>query len=85
MPEICRFYGIIVKMYFNEHNPPYFYAEYGEYKVIIDLENDVINGFMPKRALKLLIEWMDLHYDELLENWDKCRNEKSPNKIDPLK
>jgi hypothetical protein len=85
MPEISRFYGIIIKIYFSEHNPPHFHAEYGEYKVVVDLENDVIKGFMPNRALKLLIEWTDLHKDELIENWQQCRNEKSPKKIEPLK
>jgi len=45
MPEISRFYGIIIRMFFNEHNPPHFHAEYGEYKIVVDLKNDVIRVY----------------------------------------
>lgn len=85
MPEIARFYGIIIQMFYNEHNPPHFHAEYGEYKVVIDLQDGLVKGFMPKRALKLLFEWMELHKEELLENWMRCQNQEEPYKIEPLK
>ncbi len=85
MPEISRFYGIIIHMFFNEHNPPHFHAVYGEYRVSIDLENEVVNGFMPKRALKLVFEWMDIHKTEIIENWKKCQQGETPDKIEPLK
>jgi len=85
MPEISRFYGIIIRMFFNEHNPPHFHAEYGEYKIVVDLIDEVVKGFMPKRALKLIFEWLELHKDELIANWEKCQNEDIPNKIKPLK
>ena len=85
MPEISRFYGIIIRMFFNEHNPPHFHAEYGEYRVVVNLNDEVVNGFMPKRALKLIFEWLDLHKEELIKNWEKCKNDVSPDKINPLK
>ena len=85
MPEISRFYGIIIHMFFNEHNPPHFHAVYGEYRVSIDLENEVVNGFMPKRALKLVFEWMDIHKTEIIENWKKCQQGETPDKIEPSK
>ncbi len=85
MPEISRFYGIIIRMFFNEHNPPHFHAEYGEYRVVVNLNDEVVNGFMPKRALKLIFEWLDLHKEELINNWEKCKNDTSPDKINPLK
>ena len=85
MPEICRFYGIVIRMFFYDHNPPHFHAEYDEYKVVVDINNEVVKGFMPKRALKLIIEWSDLHKDELLENWKKCQNNIKPDNINPLK
>jgi hypothetical protein len=85
MPEISRFYGIIIRMFFNEHNPPHFHAEYGEYKIVVDLNDEVVKGFMPKRALKLIFEWLELHKNELIANWKRCQNEDVPKKIEPLK
>ncbi len=85
MPEISRFYGIIIRMFFNDHNPPHFHAEYGEYKCIVNLNDEVINGTMPKRALKLIFEWLDIHKEELLVNWEKCLNNIEPDAIKPLK
>jgi hypothetical protein len=85
MPEICRFYGIIIQMFFNDHNPPHFHVVYGDFKVIINIQDEIVEGFMPKRALKLVFEWMDLHKLELLENWELAQNGELPKKIEPLK
>jgi hypothetical protein len=85
MPEISRFYGIIIMMFYNDHNPPHFHANYGDYKVVISIDEEIVEGYMPKRALKLIFEWMDLHKDELLTNWKKCQSGEVPQKIDPLK
>ena len=84
MPEICRFYGIIIQMFFNDHNPPHFHAVYGEYKIVININDEVVEGFMPKRALKLIFEWMEIHKSELLENWILSQNGELPKKIEPL-
>lgn len=84
MPEISRFYGLIILMFFNEHNPPHFHVTYGDYKAIVDINEEVVRGFMPKRALKILFEWMELHKEELLLNWEKCQYGINPDKIEPL-
>ena len=84
MPEICRFYGILIKMYFNEHNPPHFHAEYQEYKTVITIKDGVVEGEMPKRALKLIFEWLDLHQEELLKNWDTIAETGKFKRIEPL-
>ena len=85
MPEISRFYGIIIRMFFNDHNPPHFHIEYQDYEAVISIEDGTVNGNMPRRALKLVFEWFDLHKDELLENWELAHTEKPLNKIEPLK
>lgn len=84
MPEICRFYGIVIKMFFNDHNPPHFHVEYSGYKAVISIEEGIVNGEMPKRALKLIFEWLEIHEDELLENWKLARQKKQLHKIKPL-
>ena len=85
MPEICRFYGIIIQMFYNDHNPPHFHAVYGEFKVVININDEIVEGFMPKRALKLVFEWMDLHKVELMENWDLAQLGEKIKSIEPLK
>lgn len=84
MPEICRFYGIIIQMFFNDHNPPHFHVVYGDFRAVINIRDEIVEGFMPKRALKLVFEWMDLHKPELLENWELAQNGELPKKIEPL-
>lgn len=85
MPEICRFYGIVIAMFYDEHNPPHFHARYGSHKVVIDIRSlSVLEGRLPARALGMAIEWASQHQDELLENWDRARNEQVPHKIAPL-
>ena len=86
MPEISRFYGIIIAMFFDEHNPPHFHARYGEYKISIRIKDlAILSGSLPPRALGLVIEWAEIHKDELLENWEKSRDEHKLSKIKPLK
>ena len=85
MPEISRFYGIIIYMYMNEHNPPHFHVWYEEYKAIITINDGVITGSLPRRALSMVYDWLDLHKDELLANWERLKEQESPVKIEPLK
>lgn len=86
MPEIARFYGIIIKMFFEDHNPPHFHAFYGEYEVLIDITTfAVFAGHLPPRALGLVIEWATQHQKELLNNWEKGRTHEPLSKIEPLK
>lgn len=86
MPEISRFYGIIIRMFYNDHNPPHFHAEYGEDEVLININTlAVFHGSLPARALGLVIEWASQHQAELLADWDKVREQQLPDKITPLK
>jgi len=86
MPEISRFYGIIIKMFFDDHNPPHFHALYGEYEVLVNINTfAVFAGNLPPRALGLVIEWATQHQDELLHNWERAQGQESLSKIEPLK
>ena len=85
MPEISRFYVIIIYMYMSEHNPPHFHVWYENYKAIITIKDGIITGSLPRRALNLVYEWLDIHKDELLENWNRLANFETPQKIEPLK
>jgi hypothetical protein len=85
MPEICRFYGIIIRMYFNDHTPPHFHAQYGDHNAIIGIEKlSVISGTLPPRALGLVMEWGSLHQAELRDRWTRARNLQPLDPIDPL-
>ncbi len=84
MPEISRFLGIIIAMYYKDHVPPHFHAIYGEYEITVEIESGVINGRFPRRALRLVLEWLELHKDELLEDWQLVEKKKPLKKIAPL-
>ena len=85
MPEISRFYGIIIKMYFGDHNPPHFHVEYEGYEALIGIHSlGVIAGSLPPRAMGMVAEWAALHRDELLAGWAKSSNLELPEKIAPL-
>ena len=86
MPEICRFYGIIIAMYYNEHNPPHFHAKYGEFGAEIDIRTlQVFKGELPKRAKSLVLEWADEHRAELEQDWELARQKQELKDIEPLK
>ena len=85
MPEISRFLGIIVAMYYNDHSPPHFHARYGEKEIRVDIETgQILSGVFPRRAHRLVLEWFELHRDELLEDWNLAQDRKPLNKIEPL-
>lgn len=86
MPEISRFFGIIIYIYFREHNPPHFHAVYGEEEVLIELQNlKILKGYLSPRALGLVMEWAAMHQNELLHVWEQALNHQIPDKIEPLK
>jgi hypothetical protein len=87
MPEICRFYGIIIRMFFKDHVPPHFHVEYGEYQSQISImEGEIIEGQLPKRALRLVQAWTELHREELLKNYEESLREGGIiSRIEPLK
>ncbi|MEB3189191.1 MAG: DUF4160 domain-containing protein [Snowella sp.] len=84
MPIISRFLGITISMYWNDHLPPHYHAKYGEYEIIVEIETGIVNGKFPKRALRHVLEWHDLHQAELLTNWQLCRQQEEPKLILPL-
>jgi hypothetical protein len=85
MPELSRFLGIVIYMYFNEHNPPHFHAEYNEYNAAISINTlGVIEGKLPSKVLSLVVEWAQDHQAELLENWNDIKNTGNYHKIKPL-
>jgi hypothetical protein len=85
MPEISRFFGIVIGMYYSEHNPPHFHAKYGSFKVEIDINSlRIIEGELPKRAKALVLEWADEHREDLINNWELAREKKELISIEPL-
>ena len=84
MPRISSFFGIVIYMYFKDHNPPHFYAKYGDYEVMITIKDGIIDGKFPKRALKLVLEWLENHKNELMDNWSRAQSGEELILIEPL-
>lgn len=85
MPELSRFFGIIVRMFYNDHLPPHFHAVYGDDEALVEIDTLAIyRGALPRRAMALVLEWAALHRDELRRDWDLARNGHSPVPIPPL-
>ena len=86
MPEVSRFYGIIIALYYNEHNPPHFHAKYAEFKAEIDIKTlQILKGELPKRAKAMILEWADDHREELMQDWELARQKHELKEIEPLK
>ena len=84
MPEISRFLGIVIAMYYRDHAPPHFHALYGEYEVTVEIVTGSVNGEFPKRALAHVQEWRTLHREELLRIWNLARASKPLLRVEPL-
>ncbi len=85
MSELCRFFGIIIRIYAPDHPPPHFHAVYGEYEAQIDIRTlEVTEGRLPNRQRRLALEWAAIHQDELVRAWDRCSDGLNPGKIAPL-
>ena len=81
MPEICRFLGIVVSMYFNEHNPPHFRVRYNEFRAVMNIRTlNVMDGHLPARVRGLVEEWAESHQEELADMWES----KDFHQIEPL-
>ncbi|MBO0349143.1 DUF4160 domain-containing protein [Phormidium pseudopriestleyi FRX01] len=85
MPEISRFFGMVITMYYNDHAPPHFHVRYGQQKALITIETlTLLEGQLKPRALGLVIEWAALYQSELMDNWELARQNAELNKIEPL-
>lgn len=81
MPEICRFFGIVITMYYHEHNPPHFHVRYNDLEAIFDIQEGAFSqGILPSRQARLVLAWYELHKDELLTMW----NTKEFHSLKPL-
>lgn len=85
MPEISRFFGIVIAIYWQEHGIPHFHAKYGGYRASLAIEDlRVLEGTLPPRVLALVVEWAAIHRDELLEDWKLALAKQPLNSIKPL-
>jgi hypothetical protein len=85
MPIVSVFFGIVIRMFYDDHKPPHIHVEYQGNKVLLDFRGNILKGDLESRtALKLVREWIDLRYVELVENWELAGQGKEIKKIDPL-
>ena len=85
MPELCRFYGIVIRMYFSDHGPPHFHALYGDQEALVEIDSlAVFQGRLSSRAKSLVIEWASLHQEELRTARERASRLEPPGKIAPL-
>ena len=85
MPEISVFFGIRVIMYYDDHNPPHFHADYNDKKVIVDIQQGrVLKGAFPSKQLKYVLAWADIHQEELMDNWELAKQDLPLKRIAPL-
>ena len=85
MPRLSEFYGIVIYMYFADHNPPHFHAIYAEHEALIRIDNGAtIRGALPRNAVGLVEQWRALHHDELLANWTLAQEPAALSRIEPL-
>ena len=85
MPEISRFFGIVIRMYFDDHNPPHFHAFCGGREAQCGIEPiGLLDGGLPSRAVSMVVEWAALHQPELMRNWHRLHSEQPVERIEPL-
>ena len=85
MPEISLFFGIRITMYYDDHNPPHFHAEYAGKAALVDIQEAcVLEGALPSRQLKIVLAWAELHKDELMQNWELAKEGKPLNAVAPI-
>jgi hypothetical protein len=85
MPTISTFYGLVILMFWDDHNPPHFHVRYAGDQALVSISDlQIIQGQLPRRAERLLLEWAQDHQAELMENWQLCKNLEAPKAIAPL-
>ena len=85
MPEICRFYGIVIYLYWMDHNPPHIHVVYGDYECSISIMERIVDGKIPAKVVSKVNQWMDIHQDEIMKLWEKASKGEKIEKIEPLK
>lgn len=85
MPTISMFYGILIRMFADDHNPPHIHAVYGDEKAIFDLEGNLREGSLPPKKVRMVQTWIDIHEEDLKANWKLAQEGEDLFKIDPLK
>jgi hypothetical protein len=85
MPTISAFYGILIKMYFDDHAPPHFHAEYQDFELVVGIMPiRILKGNAPRRVQSMVLEWAALHQEELSADWQLCKALQQPHLIEPL-
>jgi hypothetical protein len=84
MPEISRFLGIVIAMFYRDHEPGHFHAKYGDYEISVQIADGLVEGAFPRRALRHVLEWYELHRDELAADWERARRGEPLAPIPPL-
>ena len=85
MPEVSRFYGIVVQIFYSDHAPPHFHAKYAGREILVSIQDmTVLEGRLPPRALGMVMEWAAIHQTELLDAWNRAQQHESPGKVAPL-
>ena len=85
MPVLSMFYGVIISMFYKDHNLPHIHIQYAEYNAIVDFNGNILEGELPVKQRKLIEAWIVLHQDELYANWQLAKDKQNLFKIDPLK
>ena len=85
MPSISFFYGIVISMYFDDHNPPHFHARYQGRDAELNFDGELIKGELPEKQLRMVQAWAAIHEEDLKANWEILRQKGSPEKIEPLR
>lgn len=85
MPVVAEFFGINIYLRFLDHNPPHFHAKYGNQEVVIDIANGTVKGEMSERALRLVLEWLEIYREDIMKAWEKAAKGEQPGKLEPLK
>ena len=85
MPEISRFFGVVITMYYDDHLPPHFHARYSGFRAVVAIEHPrLLSGKLPPRVMGFVVEWVSRHHAELLEDWNLARRRVPLNPIEPL-
>ena len=86
MPTISIFFGLIIRMYYKDHQPPHIHVQYQDCNAVIDvLTGNMTEGKLPTRQLRFVQAWVEIHRDDLIADWELCRNSENPFKIEPLR